>query len=326
MQRKGIDVSVHQGVIDWNVVKNNIDFAIIRCGYGIDKVDQDDKNFQTNADMCTKLKIPFGVYLYSYARSKEEAISEANHVLRLIKNYQLEYPVYYDVESNLYIDQNTKETLIQMCESFCNTIEKAGYYVGIYSNLYMFETKLNSSRLDKYDKWVAQWGSTVTYSKPFGMWQYTSDGKVSGINGRVDMNIAFYDYPMIIRKNNLNHLEEEENPPTILPPEIPNQPNNPTYTVKAGDTLSEIALRYGTTVDELVKLNQIKNPNLIYPGQIIKLPMNQNNSITYVVRSGDNLSKIATQFQTTWQAIYAKNKDVIGSNPNKIYPGMKLMI
>lgn len=326
MRRRGIDISVHQGVIDWNTVKDEIDFAIIRCGYGIDKKDQDDKKFKVNADMCTKLKIPFGVYLYSYARSSDEAISEANHVLRLIKDYKLEYPVYYDVESNLYIDQNSKETLIQMCESFCSKIEDSGYYVGIYSNLAMLETKLNSPRLDKYDKWVAQWGPNVTYKKPFGMWQYTSDGKVKGINGRVDLNIAFYDYPYIIRKNNLNHLNSDEKPPIILPPITPPKPNVPTYVVKAGDTLSEIALRYKTTVEELARINNISNPNLIYPGQVLKLEENNDNQIIYVVKSGDNLSKIAMKFNTTWQAIYIKNKDVIGNDPNKLYPGMKLVI
>ena len=324
MEKRGIDVSVHQGDIDWNIVKNNVDFAIIRCGYGIDKVDKDDKKYYINAKQCTQLKIPFGVYLYSYARSKEEAMSEARHVLRLVKEFKLEYPIYYDVESNLYIDQNSVETLTSMCETFCNAIEEAGYYVGIYSNLAMFQTKLSSPRIDKNDKWVAQWGQNITYQKPFGMWQYTSDGKINGIKGRVDLNIAYYDYPKLIRENKLNHLESN-----IEIPVVPEKPKYPTYTVKAGDNLSTIALTYGTTVDALVKLNQIKNPNLIYPGQVLKLPTNtnQDNQPTiYVVKSGDNLSKIANQFNTTWQAIYIKNKSVIGNDPNKIYPGMKLVI
>lgn len=318
MERKGIDVSVHQGVIDWEATKEEIDFAIIRCGYGINKEAQDDKMYQINTDACQKLGIPFGVYLYSYARSTSEALSEAEHVLRLVKNKQLEYPIFYDVESNLYIDQNSNENLIQICETFCNKIEEAGYYVGIYSNLAMFQTKLNSSKLDKYDKWVAQWGKQILYQKPFGMWQYTSDGRVNGIKGRVDQNIAYYDYPFIMREKNLNHLSKEDN--SSLPPPV----STPTYLVKAGDTLSEIALQYGVTVDELVSINHITNPNLIYPGQILKLPSGK--ETIYVVRSGDNLSRIAQKYNTTWQALYMKNKEVIGSNPNKIHPGMKLVI
>lgn len=323
MAKKGIDISHHQGDIDWDLTKNEIEFAIIRCGYGIDKVSQDDLKYKRNAEMCTKYGIPFGVYLFSYARSDEEASSEADHVLRLIKGYNLKYPVYYDVESNDYINQNSNEQLVRNCEIFCKKIEAAGYYVGIYSDKHFLTTKLNSNSLDKYDKWLAQWSSKPTYNGYFGLWQYTSDGAVSGINGRVDMNIAYLDYPKIIGDRGLNNSNNDnpEKPSPIVP-----LPDNRTYVVKAGDNLSNIALKYKTTVSELVKLNNIKNANLIHPGQVLKLPNGTSEPIIYIVKKGDNLSKIASKFNTNWKTIYEKNKTTIGSNPSKIYAGQKLFI
>ena len=94
-----IDVSHHQGAIDWEQVKNaGIAGVIIRCGYGMDQASQDDREWKRNADACARLGIPFGAYLYSYADSIEKAASEAQHALRLLAGYRLSYPVYYDIE------------------------------------------------------------------------------------------------------------------------------------------------------------------------------------------------------------------------------------
>lgn len=318
MTRRGIDVSVYQGNINWDMTKKDIDFAIVRCGFGGNVTTQDDRMWETNATACERLKIPYGTYLYSYARSVEEAINEADHVLRLIKNKKLEYPIYYDVEENDYINQVSNEQLVKQCIAFCDRIEKAGYYVGIYSSRYFLETRLNSNSLDRFDKWVAEWNPEPTYNKSFGMWQYTNNAKVSGIEGRVDANIAYLDYPTIIRNSGLNHLEEEIDPKP--------EPERKTYIVKAGDNLSTIAQTYNTTVTRLVELNNIKNPNLIYPGQVLKLPTNTLEPTIYIVQRGDNLSKIAKKYNTTWKKIYNRNKSVIGKNPNRIYAGQKLII
>ena len=100
---KGIDVSFAQGKIDWKkVAATDISYAIIRCGYGNDEVSQDDKWWKYNADECTRLEIPFGVYIYSYALNTDEALSEAEHVLRLIEGYDLSYPIYLDLEDERY--------------------------------------------------------------------------------------------------------------------------------------------------------------------------------------------------------------------------------
>lgn len=151
----GIDVSSYQKEIDWKKTKKEIDFAIIRCGYGNNISSQDDKYYKINADACTKENIPFGVYLYSYAINLEMAQSEVKHTLRLIKDYKLEYPVFLDVEDNTQL-KLPKEQLIKIVKYYCEKIEEAGYYVGIYANLYTFNHILDSNEIDFYDKWVAQ--------------------------------------------------------------------------------------------------------------------------------------------------------------------------
>lgn len=206
--KKGIDVSHHQGEINFEAIKDKVDFIIIRLGYGIDKVEYDDRYFRRNVDECIRLNIPFGVYLYSYATNKEEAISEANHTLRLIKDLKFEYPVFYDVEDKAQ-EKLPKETLIDIVDTYCSIIESNNYYVGIYANLYFLTNLLNDSRLDRYDKWLAQWASKPTYDKPYGMWQYTSKLEIEGINGYVDGDIAYLDYPTIIKSNNLNNFKQD---------------------------------------------------------------------------------------------------------------------
>lgn len=212
---KGIDVSSHQGIIDWEKVKGQIDFAILRCGFGIDKEEYDDKYFKRNADECTRLGIPFGVYLYTYAENTSHASSDADHVLRLIKNYKLEYPIFYDIEDKVQANLSSK-ILGDIAETFCEKIEQAGYFVGVYASKSWFTDKLTDSRFSRYNKWVAQYNTTCTYGeagKDYGMWQYASDGTVNGINGRVDMNISYIDYPTIIRNAGLNHLD---NAPVVV--------------------------------------------------------------------------------------------------------------
>ncbi len=202
---RGIDVSAYQGKIDWAKVKPYIDFAIIRCGYGNNYESQDDVYYERNARLCKELGIPFGVYLFSYATNLDDARSEVAHTLRLIKDKKLEYPVFLDVESKRQLAL-PKERLTEIVNYYCEEMEKAGYYVGIYSSLNNFRRGLDTRELDRYDKWVAEWNDRFTYRGKAGMWQRTSYEDIPGINARVDGDIAFYDYPRIIRENGLNHL------------------------------------------------------------------------------------------------------------------------
>lgn len=188
---KGIDVSYHNKDIDWEAVKaSDIDYAILRCGYGQDYESQDDVKWKEYADACVELGIPFGTYLYSYATTVSAAKSEAEHVLRVIEGYPLTYPVYYDMEDKKQEAVSAKRKA-QMAQVFCSTIEAAGYQVGIYANTNWFTTKLTDSYFDSCDKWVAQYNDTCTYDGDYRMWQCTSAGKVDGISTKVDLNFWF---------------------------------------------------------------------------------------------------------------------------------------
>ena len=190
MKKILIDVSEHQGKIDWEKVKPQIDGAILRCGYGSDYTNQDDEQFKRNADECTRLGIPFGVYLYSYADSIEKAKSEAAHVLRLIKGYKLSYPVYLDLE-----ESGTSEGAVERVIVFGDIIEKAGYWCGIYANLYWWEMILKKG-LERFTKWVAQYNVACEYDGAnLDIWQYSSKGRIDGSGGNVDMNECYRDLP-----------------------------------------------------------------------------------------------------------------------------------
>lgn len=189
--KKGIDVSEHNGKIDWNKVKaDGIDFAIIRCGYGSNYTSQDDKQWMRNVSECERLKIPYGVYLYSYADTVEKAKSEAQHVLRLLKGHTLNYPVYYDLEDDkmtLPLSSSMKGKIAQV---FCDAVSSAGYEVGIYSNLNWWNNYLKDPVFDNasWSKWVAQYNATCSYKQSYDMWQCTSVGQVDGISENVDIN------------------------------------------------------------------------------------------------------------------------------------------
>lgn len=185
---KGIDVSHHQKEIDWLKVKeSDVEFAIIRCGYGQDLESQDDKYWYANADACTEYDIPFGTYLYSYADTVEKAIGEANHVLRLVEGYDLSYPIYYDLEDASLKDL-PPQLLGEIAAAFCETIEAAGYQAGIYANTDWFTNRLTDPVFDNWEKWVAQYNTECTYTGSYSMWQCTSSGSVPGINGNTDIN------------------------------------------------------------------------------------------------------------------------------------------
>lgn len=189
MALKVIDVSYHNGKIDWAKVKaSGVDGAIIRCGFGSNMSSQDDTQWKRNADECTRLGIPFGTYLYSYANTESKARSEAEHVLRLVKGYKLSYPVYYDLE-----EAGTQSGAVNRMKIFAEIIENAGYWVGVYCNKSWWDNTLKSLG-DRYTKWIARYNSTLGMDG-VDMWQYTSSGSVSGISGRVDMNHCYRDFP-----------------------------------------------------------------------------------------------------------------------------------
>ncbi len=214
----GIDVSHHQGVIDWDTVAKHIDFAILRCGYGSDLTSQDDRQWKANVEACTRLKIPFGVYIYSHATNEEEARSEARHVLRLLKGYKPSMPVYLDLEDEDISGNCTPAQILANATVFCDMIRSAGYTPGIYANTYWWSTYLSSTQYDKWDRWVARYSDQLNFNRPYSMWQYTSEGSVPGITGNVDMNYWYKDKPTVGCTHNYTFRTKKE--PTCTEPGI----------------------------------------------------------------------------------------------------------
>lgn len=203
---KGIDVSVWQGVIDWKSVKDaGIKFAIIRSSSG----PRVDKMFDYNITEAQKQGILVGVYHYCYALNPEEAREEARHFIETIKPYRIDYPVMFDFEDNSQAKLG-KEMLTAIAEAFLTELKNAGYYPMIYSYRNWLENNLDMDRLSEYDVALAEWNvETPKYTRPYGIWQYSCKGKISGIEGDVDLDLCYKDYAKIIRDGGFNKLTEE---------------------------------------------------------------------------------------------------------------------
>lgn len=174
-----IDVSEHNGKLNWEKLKPQIEGAIIRCGFGSNYKKQDDAYFSRNVSECERLGIPYGVYIYSYANTEAKAKSEAEHVKRLIEGHKLAFPVFYDLEEEKYSSFATKAA-----NAWLKAME--GYDVGIYANVNWWKNYLKNVKCDK--KWVAYWGKTKPSISGMVLWQYSSTGKISGVSGNFDLN------------------------------------------------------------------------------------------------------------------------------------------
>ena len=202
----GIDVSYHNGKINWDKVKaSGIKFAILRCGYGKDITSQDDKRWNEYVTECEKHNIPYGVYLYSYAHNFEDVDSEVAHTLRLVRGHNPTFPIYYDLEENSQ-EALGEQTLSAFAFHFCNQIAQAGYKTGVYANLNWYRNYLTTFEQDgRYSHWIARYNSNDGHADPEGpfkgttfntnvdMWQYTSRGYVDGIGTYVDLNYSYVD-------------------------------------------------------------------------------------------------------------------------------------
>ncbi len=194
---QGIDVSEHQGRIDWDAVKaSGIDFAILRVGFGAPSFGgRVDYQFNRNISECERLGIPYGVYVYSYAFDNQQAADEASMVINCLSGHNPRLPVYYDLEDNSIIANGRQTGIALRAQVFCNRISAAGYEPGIYANLNWFNNILTDSvfKSSSWDHWIAQYNSQCDYTGNYSFWQYKSNGKVPGINGNVDMNYAYVD-------------------------------------------------------------------------------------------------------------------------------------
>lgn len=203
MANKGCDLSVHNGVVNFAMLKTATDFAILRAGYGR-YTSQKDAMFEANYQGCEANGIPKGAYWYSYAMTEDEARQEAQACLECIKGKRFEYPIYYDVEESKQFALG-KEKLGKIIKAFLDVVEKAGYWVGLYSSASAFNSYIPDDIKTRYAIWVAHWGvSKPTYSGSYGIWQYSDTGKITGISGNVDLDYAYFDYPSEIKKHGLN--------------------------------------------------------------------------------------------------------------------------
>ena len=320
MVRDGIDVSQYQGEIDWERVKEHIDFAILRCGYGQDIPGQDDPTFKRNADECTRLGIPFGVYLYSYATDERVALSEARHVMRLVKDYKMEYPVYLDLEDPR-IGRLTNEQIERNCRVWADELARNNYFPGFYASYYWWTSKLTGALFTRYTRWVARYAEELG-AEGFDMWQYTDKGFVEGINAPVDRNYAFRDFPAEIRAGGYNNFERPE----------PN-PEPPTMNYKVGDhvTFNHVYISSDSSIPLIPYMNHgtitrvvpnARNPYLIGNG----LGWVNNDSITGTLTylsnptyRGDSLVDALTQIGV--DASFASRREIARRNGIENYTG-----
>lgn len=295
----GIDVSDHKGDVNWEKVKPNIDFAILRLGWIGNKNNHTlDKKFERNYKECLRLGIPIGVYVYSYANNEQTMKDGANWTLKNLKNKILNLPVYIDMEDESIAGLG-KTVLTNLSIVFNTVIEEAGLWAGVYANLYWYNNYLDKDIIKKkYTTWIAHFtDGTNKYKGEYDMWQNSDTGKISGVSGNVDTDYMYRDlikdigsvtplegadkitklaYQVIAgkygngedRKKALGSLYSEVQAKVN---EILGAKNGILYTVKKGDTLSEIALKYNTTVSAIAKKNNIKNVNKIYVGQVLKI-------------------------------------------------------
>ena len=204
---KGIDISYHNGEIDFAKLKSQVDFIIMRSGYGTKTTDSKEVKFDLYYEEAKKQSIPVGTYWYCYATTPEEALEEARTFLNKVRGKQFEYPVFYDVEEKNILNTG-KENVSNIMRAFLEEVERNGYLVGIYCSAYYLKTLVDDEIKNKYEIWVAQWGQNrdkPKYDGKWDIWQYTSDGHMDGIQSqRVDLDFSNKNYAEIIKSSGKN--------------------------------------------------------------------------------------------------------------------------
>lgn len=342
---KCVDVSTWQKDVNWKKVKaDGYEHAIIRAGFGRE-VSQKDSEFEQNYKNAKAAGVKLGVYWYSYADSIDDAKREAKACLAVLNGRALDMPVYFDMEESSQTKLG-KSVLTAMAKAFCDAIIKGGYRAGIYANPNWFSNYLDYNTLKKsYSIWLAQWSNSYQYD--CDVWQYSSKGRVNGIDGDCDVNYIINSAVVKSTGSTNSTTQKPTTQGSTTKPSATSKPSTskPTtpakketvYTVKSGDTLSGIASKYGTTYQKLAEYNGIKSPNLIYVGQKIKIPgatttkpatntsKGSKSYTTYKVVKGDTLWGIAEKKLGNG----SRYKEIITLNKLKsdvIYAGQTLKI
>ncbi len=323
---QGIDVSGYQGNINFREVKEaGIDIVYIKSSEGSNYIDS---HFERNYEQARANGLEIGFYHYVTARTEEQARRQAQFFVSVISGKVADCKLAMDFES---FGSLSKEEINRIGLVFLQTVEQlSGKEVILYSNAYT-ANNIWRGELTNYPLWVAQYGvnepqNNGTWDSWAG-WQYTDMGEVNGISTYVDRN-RFTEAVLLDDTATVPPVEQPENPDQGEGEGGNEQPTTNTMeiTIQWGDTLSELAIQYHTTVAELVRLNDIQNPNLIYAGETLIVPSaneQTGQSQVYTVKRGDTLSEIAMKYGTTVQAI-AQDNNI--SNVNLIYPGQRLVI
>jgi len=310
---QGIDVSEWQGNIDFETVKQaGIEAVYIRSSEGSDYVDH---YFEANYAKAREAGLRIGFYHYVTARTIEEGREQARFFASVVSSKEIDLRLAMDFESfgNLSVQQ-----INEISEAFLTTLEEVtGKEVVIYSDASNARDVFSRELAESYPIWVAEYFAQEPFDN--GKWetwvgfQYTDRGRVSGISGSVDRD----EFTNGIFLDERSMLPESENKPVTE--------RTTEYVVRRGDTLTKIAAQFDTTVERLVEENNIANPNLIFPGQILRITNVPNpvRTIEYVVRRGNTLSQIARDYGTTVAALVEENNI---ANPNLIFPGQILRI
>lgn len=311
----GIDVSSWQGNIDFSQVKaSGIEIVYIKSSEGFRSVDS---YFEQNYINAKNAGLKVGFYHYVTARSVEDAVRQANFFVSTISGKNPDCKLAMDFES---FGSLNREEINKIALTFMQTVQNAsGKDVIIYSDEYNANNTFNSS-LATYPLWVAQYEvsepTVRNHWSNWAGWQYTDKGEIPGISSYVDRD----------KFTNEVFLSDTSEVPDV-PTENPNENEGyTTITIRYGDTLSELAIEYNTTVERLVELNNIANPNLIYAGATLIVPTSDPSDTTtqiYVVQYGDTLSQIALEYGTTVENLAAINNI---QNVNLIYVGQIIKI
>ena len=217
---EGVDVSKYQGQVDWaKVAAQGKKFALIRYGWaGYDGHISDgiDPYFTANMEGALAAGLDVGVYVYSYAKTQQAAQIAAQETVAAVKGYRVAYPIILDFEDDQYKSAAQKAANTAICKAFLGEVEKLGYYAMLYTYTNFAQNYLDMSALRAYDFWVADYRGYVGYRGAYGIWQYSSTGRVNGISGNVDLNKAYKNYPALIAAAGLNNLEALPTPkPTM---------------------------------------------------------------------------------------------------------------
>ena len=339
---KGIDVSYHNGEINWAAVKAaGYEFAILRAGYGR-YISQKDKKFEQNYAGAKAAGIKVGAYWYSYAVSPEDAVTESKVFQQILSGKQFEYPVYFDIEDKSQVALG-KAVISNMIRAFNDSMRAAGYYPGTYSNTNWFTNYIDADIRTRDTVWLADYRANFNTTIPRDIHQYTSSGSVPGINGRVDLNNATRDFAEIVQ-GGYNGFSPAQQPSDPKPEPEPDTTYHlgETVTVSSYYKSSTEADSNKATVLSAWKTGTItrvipgaRNPYLLNNGALgwcndgdIRGRGDVRKSATpvatvYTVKSGDTLSGIAARYGTTWQKLAQANGI---SNPNLIRPGQKITI